>query len=147
MKTIAYILAFVVLASLGLAADCGGPVQCQCGDTLVTSQVMWYDLVGCPEEGLFIDADGITLDCGNHSISGQGTQPGIGFGEYPSSVSIQNCRISNFENGIEVNGEGHTFGNNALEGNGNAGILIYWGNHNQLVGNTFRDNGYGLYLA
>ena len=63
---------FAVFADGWLAeskGNCGGLVECACGDTLVESQVMWYDIVCCGlPGGVRIGADNITLD-GNAPIT------------------------------------------------------------------------------
>ena len=46
-------------------------MECGCGDTLVASQVMWYDMVDCATAwGLQIGADDITLDGDGHTLDG-----------------------------------------------------------------------------
>jgi len=56
-KLFLFIIVLILFVSSFVSADyCGGTVQCQCGDMLIESQVMWYDLINCPIDGLIIGA-------------------------------------------------------------------------------------------
>jgi parallel beta-helix repeat protein len=46
--------------------------QLHCGDTITTNIVLHKDLVNCPNNGLIIGADGITLNLNGHKIDGDG---------------------------------------------------------------------------
>lgn len=52
-------------------------------------------------DNLEIGEDNFLLDCRTHEIKGKGENYGIYFGK-KSGVTIQNCKISNFYNGIEM---------------------------------------------
>ena len=41
-----------------------------CGDVITTDTVLHKDLIDCPDNGLVIGADGVTVDLNGHSISG-----------------------------------------------------------------------------
>ena len=47
--------------------------QPKCGDTITTDTTLHHDLVNCPNNGIRIGADGITLDLNGHTIDGDGT--------------------------------------------------------------------------
>ncbi len=50
---------------------------------------------------IVIDADGVTLDCDNHAVLGAGHHAGI-FVQQRSHVTIRNCPVLGFRNGILV---------------------------------------------
>ena len=60
----------VVVASSG-----AGPLakQPKCGDTITTDTTLHHNLVNCPNNGIIIGADNITLDLNYHTIDGDGT--------------------------------------------------------------------------
>ena len=47
--------------------------QPQCGDTITADTTLHQDLVNCPNNGIIIGADNITLDLNGHTIDGDGT--------------------------------------------------------------------------
>ena len=50
--------------------------QVNCGDTITTDTTLHKDLVNCPNNGILIGADHITLDLNGHTIDGDGTPAG-----------------------------------------------------------------------
>jgi hypothetical protein len=50
-----------------------GRGQPKCGDTITTDTTLHKDLVDCPNNGIVIGADNITLDLNGHLIDGDGT--------------------------------------------------------------------------
>ena len=54
----------VVGGGQALASDVG------CGDTITTDTTLDSDLVNCPNNGIIIGADNITLDLNGHTIDG-----------------------------------------------------------------------------
>jgi parallel beta-helix repeat protein len=118
-------LTIIILPSV-LAADCGGAVQCACGDKLTSSQDMWYDLQGCPNLGLKIKDNNIMLNCNGHVIEGDGFGGGSGVfvgmtAVQKSNIQVKNCKIKDFFIGIDVlytvdrvNLENNTLINNSI---------------------------------
>ncbi len=47
--------------------------QPKCGDTITTDTTLHHDLVNCPNNGIVIGADDVTLDLNYHTIDGDGT--------------------------------------------------------------------------
>ncbi len=47
--------------------------QPKCGDTITTDVTLHHNLVNCPNNGIIIGADNITLDLNYHTIDGDGT--------------------------------------------------------------------------
>src|SRR3989344_8333030 len=152
-------------------ANCGGTVACQCGDKLVSSYTL-HGSLSCPTFGLLIDnpSEDITLDCAGHTINAffiWGYE-GINIRNASSTnITIQNCRIQNFDYSIKLNNTAHvTIGNStfttprvyaiqSLNGSNNnflnnnigsqeTGLSLDSGNYNNISGNTirtFNDNG------
>jgi parallel beta-helix repeat protein len=68
-------LVVVILIGCGLAfgADQASASHVRCGDTVTTDSVLDSDLVNCPNHGIVIGADDITLDLNGHLVDGDGT--------------------------------------------------------------------------
>jgi len=125
------------------AANCGGETQCGCGDTLTESHTMSYDLL-CGGDGLIIGASDIVLDCGGHKIIGPGGHNGIHL-EGWVGVTIKNCIIKGFENGIYLRwSDGNTLSNNTASTNSQSGIAIYESGDNIIRDNELSYNLDGL---
>jgi parallel beta-helix repeat protein len=75
--SVAVILAVVALVAL-TGAKAAGQGQPQCGDTITTDTTLHHDLVNCPNNGIIIGADDITLDLNYHRIDGDGMTPAAG---------------------------------------------------------------------
>ena len=94
-KVILILFSFLFVVGFVDANDCGGLTQCQCGDYLVESQTMWYDLIDCPGNGLYIAAEDIVLDCDGHTIDGGGGGYGI-HSITKQNVVFKNCIVKEF---------------------------------------------------
>ncbi len=142
------VLATFGLVSAGEAASCGdtaGPnktrVPCACGDTVVTSTRLRATdpvvTIACTEtdEALIIGADNITLDCRGLAISGGSAEEFAFHGIFSdrNGVTIQNCTVQFFFDGIEVLGNLNRILNNvALD---TLGGIVILGDDNRIVGN------------
>lgn len=51
-------------------------------------------------DGIFIQSDGVTLDLGGHTLTGNGVNPGIQFRGY-SQVTVKNGTLKNWTHGID----------------------------------------------
>src|SRR3954453_19115412 len=60
------------LALFSAPAQANPPVTVSCGQTLTQSVKLANDLSNCPNNGLLIGADNITLDLNGHTIDGDG---------------------------------------------------------------------------
>ena len=105
------------LLAFPLASAAGGGVSAQtaplsCGDTVTVDTTLDRDLSNCPNNGIVIGADGITLDLGGHTISGDGKpvrrcprrQPcdsGV-FNDRHDGVTVRNGSVSGFAFGVSV---------------------------------------------
>ena len=70
-------VAILTLAVAGVMAFSGSPAHAanvSCGDTITTDTTLHHDLVNCPNNGIIIGADDITLDLNGHTIDGDGTE-------------------------------------------------------------------------
>ena len=76
--------AFALLSVAVFAATAGAtPAQAAtvaCGQQISTDTVLDQDLVNCPNDGLDIAADNVTLDLGGHTIDGEGRGTAINLG-------------------------------------------------------------------
>ena len=69
----------VIPALVGVAlvafsgAEAAGQGQPKCGDTITADTTLHHNLVNCPNNGIIIGADNVTLDLNYHRIDGDGT--------------------------------------------------------------------------
>ncbi len=109
--------------------------------------VLDHDIIGSIE----IIADDITLDCNGHKIQGSGTGVGILLIDR-EGVTIKNCRVENFANGIvlmsEITGP---FSNNFIFQNeirnNFFGIILTPASKEHLIENNILSNTYGIFLG
>ena len=73
LVSLAVLVAFAVAGAT--AASGGGvpPSQVSCGDRITADTTLQEDLVNCPNHGIVIAADGVTLDLNGHLVDGDGT--------------------------------------------------------------------------
>ena len=65
-------LALTALGILVLGSDRAQGSHIDCGDTITADTTLDSDLLGCPNNGIVIGADGVTLDLNGHLIDGDG---------------------------------------------------------------------------
>jgi len=98
-----------------------GWLKIRCGDTITESTVLGEDLIDCPNNGLIIDADQITLDCNDHLIKGYDDDMGYTAGIIiynKTGITIKNCNIQNFSEAIGIDyGNSNYIHNNELKFN------------------------------
>jgi parallel beta-helix repeat protein len=66
----------VAFAVVGATAASGGGVlasQVSCGERITADTTLQQDLVNCPNHGIVIAADGVTLDLNGHLVDGDGS--------------------------------------------------------------------------
>ena len=111
-------LGVAVLLAGGLTVATGGVAQAKvlhCGDVITANTKMTSDLVNCPDNGIVIGADNITLDLNGHVIDGDGTPPlscppatlcdvGVDSSTGHSHVTIEGGSIRKFDLGVGVAG-------------------------------------------
>lgn len=101
-----------VVIALGVPAAQAGSPALSCGDTITINTTLTADLGPCPDVGLNINANAITLDLNGHTISGDGSGSfsyGI-LSTSNSNVVIDSTggkgTVKNFEAGVFINGGG-----------------------------------------
>jgi hypothetical protein len=100
--------------------------QLSCGDTITTDATLHHNLVNCPNNGIIIGADNVTLDLSYHTIDGDGT-PAAGCGPQEDcdlglasighdGVTVTHGRVREFAIGVAVASEvGKTRHNRVLD--------------------------------
>ena len=77
MKKLSFAVVLLVAFALAGATAVGGgrawASQVSCGETITADTTLEQDLVNCPNHGIVIGADGITLDLNGHLVDGDGT--------------------------------------------------------------------------
>ncbi|MBU2633695.1 MAG: right-handed parallel beta-helix repeat-containing protein [Nanoarchaeota archaeon] len=137
------LLSLIFVVGLVSGADCGGAVQCGCGDNLIENHTMWYDLIDCSSNGLIIGVDGIILDCDDHSISGVDSTNSNGiYLNAGEEAIIKNCNIGGFDVGIYLEGVDNNILVNNVIGWNRFGISVYSSGNNDLSYNTIEGNTY-----
>lgn len=154
MPVFIFSLVFIIaLGSAAYAADCGGDVDCACGDTLTSSRTINETdaLAGCAANGIMIGASNLLLDCDGYNITGLLGADSMGI-VIPSSfanITVKNCNISNFTYGIMVGGENVTITLNTIQNNSNSALYISGstksgGNGLRVLGNSLLSSGNGI---
>ncbi len=139
-----------VLAGLALT----GPAQAAiltCGQTITQDTILENDLGPCPNHGVVIGADGITLDLNGHQVSGtSGGRDGAGvYLLNRSGVTVMNGTVSAFDIGVAIDGgSGNTVRGMTARDNigglgaiGGDGIAIMSSQSNSIVNNLVHNNG------
>ena len=87
-------------------------VHVGCGDTITTNTMLDSDLLDCPNNGIIIGADDITLDLNGHTIDGDGQlvdscpegefcDAGV-FADGHDGVTVKNGSVRDFGTGVAV---------------------------------------------
>jgi parallel beta-helix repeat protein len=76
--SLAVILALVGVALVAFSGAAAGPGQPKCGERITTDTTLHKDLVNCPNNGIIVGADNVTLDLNGHLIDGDGETPAAG---------------------------------------------------------------------
>src|SRR5829696_5996918 len=73
LVSLAVILALAVAGVMALSGAEAANTQPKCGDHITADTTLHHDLVNCPNNGIIIGADDVTLDLNYHTIDGDGT--------------------------------------------------------------------------
>ena len=145
-----------------MADPCGGVIDCECGDTVMNSYKLVYDL-NCSSGGggLAIGSRNIVLDCAGFSIIGDGNNAtddvGISNSE-KDNVTLSNCNIFGFSRGVFIQGSSGSFvQDNVLEDSVvydnsyhfgiSSGASLYYVNNTTLKNSRFFNNQRGIDLS
>src|SRR6185503_16671133 len=115
MRTLGALALTVLLAAPVRAGECGGPVPCDCGDTLTGATRLTRNLGPCDQDGLVLRF-GAVLDCDGHTITGEApakreaaprankdSLPSFGLIlDHTTGALVQDCKITGFDYGIEL---------------------------------------------
>jgi parallel beta-helix repeat protein len=93
-------LAAIGCGLLALQATPAHASHVRCGDTLTADTTLDGDLVDCPNNGVVIGADGITLDLNGHRIDGDGTE----FTDCPKNEICDVGVVNDRHDGVKVKG-------------------------------------------
>jgi hypothetical protein len=117
LVSLALVLAFGVVALVGLSgAEAADDVSC--GDTITADTTLHKNLVNCPNNGIVIGADDVTLDLNYHTIDGDaapaaGCDPETEFcdvgviNDGHDGVTVVHGSVREFEAGIFVGRASH----------------------------------------
>jgi len=72
--SVAVLVFFAVVALLASSDAAVAAKQPKCGDTITADTTLHHDLVNCPNNGIIIGAEDVTLDLNYHTIDGDGTE-------------------------------------------------------------------------
>jgi len=70
---LAVLVAFAVVGATAVGGGRARASQVSCGDMITVDTTLHQDLVNCPNRGIEIGADGVTLDLNGHLVDGDGT--------------------------------------------------------------------------
>lgn len=141
------LFASTLAAALALSGGRALANHVSCGDTITTDTTLDSDLVNCPNNGIVIGADDITLDLAGHRIDGDGDgcdpevcDDGIANVGH-DGVTIKDGLVQEFDSGIVI-GEAH--GNRVVGITSRRqfffGALLFGSAHNVIRGSTFSHN-------
>jgi hypothetical protein len=139
-----------------VTAPAAGAGTALCGTTITTSTTLTEDVGPCPDYGIIIGANNITLDLAGHTIFGIAGQPLDGAGVYvpnKTGVTVRNGTVRHFDGGVVIQGgSGNTvtgiraFDNigvftTAASADFGEGILIFNSSNNRVISNVAENNG------
>ena len=118
MRNAVWVLLVAAALSLALTpgAQAAKPVHVTCGDTITADTTLANDLTDCPNNGIVVGADDITLDLNGHTVDGDGfdnpaedcpdghCDTGIDITGRHRGVTIQNGSVAEFSSGIWIEG-------------------------------------------
>ena len=149
-----YILDLTVSDGVGEAtdkADLTVANDIDCGDSLTGDNVLGEDLT-CTKEGLLIEESDVSLDCGDHIITGiSGIGLTVKYGGVETTtinnIVVENCHFEGFDTGMliyEVDSSDFT-GNYILDYDED-GINVNLSDSNIISGGIGEGNGVGVHL-
>ena len=148
----AMVLALLMGGFAALGAGQALASHLDCGDTITTDTKLHRDLVNCPNNGIVIGADNITLDLNGHTIDGNGEltedcapdeicDVGV-VNDGHTRVTVTGGSVRQFAEGVLLLGAGHNrLGHLSVSGNFLRGILIVESSHTRIEGSAITRNG------
>ncbi len=146
------ILALAVAACLAFGSARASASQLSCGDTITTDTKLHRDLVDCPNNGIVIGADNVTLDLKGHTIDGDGKSSGcvptaicdvgIANADGHAAVTIKGGSVKQFVFGVLCDGVAdNRLLDLAASSNFFSGISFFDSTDSRVVKTSADDNG------
>jgi parallel beta-helix repeat protein len=127
LVSFAVILALAVVALVASSGAAVAAKKPKCGDTITTDTTLHKDLVDCPNNGIIIGADNVTLDLNGHLVDGDGTEFA---GCDPNAAICDSGVVNDGHDGVTVmHGRVREFGVGVLLGTTTPGRV----RHNRLL--------------
>ena len=113
------LIGVLALASVVALRGADAASNVSCGDTITADATLHHNLTNCPNNGIVIGADNVTLDLNYHTIDGDGT-PNAGCNpqsgpcdvgvdiEGHDGVTVVNGSVRQFGDGVIVQTTRHT---------------------------------------
>jgi len=156
------LLALPVVGLLTLSGAEAANTQPNCGDTITTDTTLDSDLVDCPNNGIVIGADDITLDLNGHVIDSDGTpfsgchprrevcDVGVVNDDH-DGITIMQGSVREFDGGIGMGGSRHRLLNVSASRNRFYGLGLFESarslvRDSSATYSTARDEGVGMIL-
>ncbi|MBW2999948.1 RecX family transcriptional regulator [Candidatus Woesearchaeota archaeon] len=118
----------------------------ECNDTVTNNLTLTSDFY-CPgSNGIIIGADNLTINCNDHTISGNGNLVGINITNH-DWITIKDCNISNFEYGVFGNHTNYVSIYNNNFTNNNYGVYLEDSNYTNITRNVFNNTVLDLYIG
>ncbi len=113
-----------------------------CGDVISSSGtvVLENDLIGCTGTGVEINADHVDFNCDGHTIAGNGDTGNYAvYINYEDNVTVRNCLLRNFSDGVIITGDDTEVINNTIMNIFDTGVYAYDGDNMNITNNTIKD--------
>ena len=163
LKQSAIVVGAALVSAWAFASPAGAAADVGCGDTITTDTTLHHNLVNCPNNGIVIGADHITLDLNYHTIDGNGKPTGgcdpqtdfcdTGIANFGyDGVTVVHGSLRQFGGGVDFGQVDH---NRLLDisasKNADVGIQLFGCSRSVVrnssgIGSTSRQNGTGLGL-
>lgn len=98
------VAALVLVAFVAGGAQAASTTHLNCGDTITADTKLANDLTDCPDKGIVIGADEITLDLNGHTIDGDGNGVGVDNTAGHDGVTIKRGSVRDFVEGVLIVG-------------------------------------------
>jgi parallel beta-helix repeat protein len=136
LTSLAATVAFAAAGPTAFGGNVAPASHVQCGDTITADTTLENDLVDCPNNGIVIGADGITLDLNGHTVDGNREPVERCPRNQPCDVGL----LNDGHDGVAVrNGAVREFG---------AGVVVGRARDNRLVGiSSSRNQFFGFVIA
>jgi len=141
----------IALASGPSFAGAAGGVTC--GQTITTNTTLHHDLVDCPDDGIVIGADNLTLDLNGHTIDGDGVNNdpcpnradfcdlGVNNTAGHTGVTVKSGVLTDFDHGVFDEGSNDVLRGLSVSRTFSSGIILFNAQHVRVTGNVLHDAG------